>query len=167
MIFGTEEYNQLLVDIIHGKRHDLYEDTEDHACEMSVHIFGEKPEELLTRARPREDPEVTQYRLDNWEPITKSSADKAITIYSKIFNPNLYSIRWKTPNDNTKKLQEFILEYYPEHNSIVNFNKDVVLPKMFADPNAVQAVKPVRIPAKQTEAAEPTVVIYASCNVWY
>lgn len=88
MIYGTPEFEKLLKDVISNeKRHDNYECTVEHAEEMSWHLYGVKPEKLLNRTRPNEDPDITQYRLDNYEPITKSAADKAVHIVSKIFNP--------------------------------------------------------------------------------
>lgn len=174
MIYGTPEFDNILIKILkptgkdgEGYRHPTYKETCDHAEEMSWHMYGVKPEKLLRRVRPREDPEVTEYRLDNYEPTTKSAADKAIHITSKIFNPNLYSIRWKDENDSSKKLKDYTLEYYPHHNSIVNFAKDVLLRKMLADPNAVLAVKVLVLPENDSKAPEdPYAMVYGSPSIW-
>jgi hypothetical protein len=168
MIFGTPEHAQLLKDVIESKkRHPLYEDTVKHAEEMSVHIYGDRPYYLLERVRPREEEEVKSYRIENYEPTTKAGADKAIDIVSKIFNPTLYSIRWKDQNSQIDELKSYTFDYYPNYNSLVTYNKDVVLRKMLADPNGVMAVKPGAIPEDQAERIEPEVVIYGSPNVWY
>lgn len=168
MIYGTQDFAQLLKDIIHdGKRHDLYDITVEHAKEMGVHINGEKPIYLLERARPREDEEVRAYRLENYEPTTKSGADKAIKIVSKGFNPTLYSIDFKGESKESEELETYTMEYYPECNSIINFNRDVLLRKMLADPNGLAAVKPSDVPEDDTEKLEPIVVTYGSCAVWY
>lgn len=168
MIYGTPEFDELLKDVIsNAKRHDNYECTVDHAEEMSWHLYGVKPEKLLQRTRPNEDPDITQYRLDNYEPITKSAADKAVHIVSKIFNPNLYSIRWKDKNKVTDELRSYTLEYYPSYNSIVNFAKDVLLRKMLADPNGVAVVTVENVPDIQSERLHPVLKIYGSKSIFY
>lgn len=168
MIYGTQDFAETMKAIIKdGLRHPLYEATVKHADAMSIHIYGDKPDYLLTRARPREDDEVKAYRLENYEPTTKAGADKAIDIVSKIFNPTLYSVVWKDQNEKTKKLQGYTLEYYPVYNSIVAFDKDVLLRKMLADPNSVVAEKPSHIPENDAIMIEPVSVIYGSSAVWW
>jgi hypothetical protein len=168
MIYGSQEYAELLLAIIKdGLRHDLYEQTCDHAKKMSVHINGDKPIHLLELNRPREDEEVKDYRLENYEPTTKAGADKAIKIVAKGFNPNLYSIVWKDKSKEAEELEQYTLEYYPNCNSIVNFNKDVVLRKMLADANGLIAVKPEDVPEDDTEELQPVTVVYGSPCVWY
>lgn len=188
MVYGTPEFDDTLKRIISGPqsgdkkgyRHSCYDECCEHAEVMSWHIYGEKPEELLSRSRPREDPEVTKYRLDNYEPTTKSAADKAINIVSKIFNPNLYSIRWKDENGSAKQLKEYTMENYPEYNSVVNYTKDVLLRKMIADPNGVIGVKPKNYleyttvdqngetvtVARDSQQLEPVLVTYGSSCIW-
>lgn len=176
MVYGTEEFDETLKKIIKapnrskdskGYRHPCYEEACSHAEEMAWHLYGTTPDTLLDRVRPREDPEVTKYRKDNYEPITKSAADKAINIVSKIFNPNLYSIRWEKTSDSQKKLKEFTLDYYPEYNSVVNYTKDVLLRKMLADPNGLAAVNVDYVPdSTASELPPPRLVIYGSPAVW-
>lgn len=168
MIYGTAEFKTTLKGIMmDGVRHPLYQQSTAHAEAMGVHICGDKPDFLLKRTRPREDPEVTTYRIDNYEPTTKAGADKALDIVSKIFNPSLYSILWKDSNAEIKKLQGYTLEYYPVYNSVVTFDKDVLLKSMIADPNAVIAERPRVIPENDAVRAEPISVIYASRNVYW
>src|SRR5690606_31545428 len=118
-------------------RHDLYEQTVEHAKAMSVHINGEKPLYLLERARPREDEDVKAYRLENYEPTTKAGADKALDIVSKVCNPILSTIQWKEQTPEAAELEQYTSEYYPIYNSLLNFNKEVILKKMLADPNGI------------------------------
>lgn len=174
MIYGSEEFNNALIKLIkhshredgkHG-RHSCYDQCVEHAEEMSWHLYGVTPVDLLERVRPREDPAIKQYRIENYEPTTKSAADKAINVVSKIFNPNLYSIRQKEQTTSGKELWEYTMEYYPEHNSIVNFTKDVVLRKMLADPNGVLAVKPRYMPQTDAEQLQPMLLLFGSANIW-
>lgn len=168
MIYGTQEFAEKLKGIIKDDaRHPLYAESVAHAEAMSVHIYGDKPYFLLERSRPREDPEVQAYRVENYEPTTKAGADKAIDIVGKIFNPSLYSINFKNNNDQSSQLQKYTLEYLPVYNSLPNYNKDVTLRKMLADPNGVMAVKPAVVPESDAERIEPVIVIYGSPNVWY
>ena len=167
MIYGTQEFAERLKAVIKdGARHPLYSQTVEHAKAMAVHIYGEKPFYLLERARPREDDSVQTYRIENYEPTTKAGADKAIDIVGKIFNPTLYSITWKESNTQIKELQDYTLEYYPTYNSIATFDKDVVLRKMIADPNALMCVRPERVPENDAEKLKPVSIIYGSSAIW-
>ena len=171
MIFGSEEFNDLLALILKegGYRHPGYMESVEHAEEMSWHFYGVTPTELLRRARPNEDEEITEYRIENYEPHTKAAADKSVNITSKIFNPNLYSIRWGKDKDskNAQDLKSYLLDYYPKCNSVVNYTKDVLLRKMLSDPNAVIAIKPDDIPyGQQSVTIEPVPVIYGSSHVY-
>lgn len=168
MIYGNPDFYILLKQVIKDElRHDLYETTVEHAKNMSVHILGEKPVYLLEKNRPREDEETKMYRLDNYEPTTKAGADRAIKIVGKGFNPTLYSLVWKEKSPEAEDLEKYTLEYYPGCNSIINFNKDVILRKMLADPNGLVAIKPVDIPSDQSEKLEPITVVYGSSSIWY
>lgn len=167
MIYGEQEFNDTLIRIIRDKyRHPLYNESVKLAKEMSVHIFGDKPKELLARVRPGEDSEITGYRLENYEATTKAPAGRAVKIVSKIFNPNLSSIVFPPENENAKKLHDYTMYYYPVYNSLTVYNKDVTLRKMLADANGLMAVKPQRIPRNDAERVKPIVVIYGSENVW-
>lgn len=167
MIYGTEEFDDLLIEILkRGYRHSAYDETVEHAKEMSWHFFGVTPDELLNRARPNEDPAITAYRTDNYEPTTKAEADKAVTVTSKVFNPNLSSIRWETDTKDTKEIRDYTLEYYPEYNSVVNFTKDVLLRKMLSDPNGLVITRPLRIPTGQSDRLEPVMVIFGSSAIY-
>lgn len=180
MVYGTPEFDQVLLKIIKSTvvkadgtidsskayRHSCYEECCEHAEEMSWHLYGEEPTSLLERVRPRESDEVKTYRIENYEALTKASADKAINIISKIFNPNLYSIRWPDKSEGSKDLEKYTLEDYPTFNSIVNFTKDIVLRKMLADPNGVLAVKLQVIPENQSQLLEPIIVSYGSSSIY-
>lgn len=167
MIYGTPEFDEVMLDILKKDyRHPSYEASVKHAEEMSWHFFGDKPEGLLKRTRPNEDPEITAYRLENYEPTTKSAADKAIKITSKILNPNLFSIRWEKQSTQSEELRKYTLEDYPVTNSLPNFMKDVTLRKMLADPNAVIVATLAKVPESQTDVPKPILKIFGSKNVF-
>lgn len=173
MIYGTQEFDNYLIKLIKGSksedkkyRHPCYEAACEHAEEMSWHIYGVTPVDLLERVRPNEPPEVTKYRIENYEPTTKSAADKSLQVVSKIFNPNLSSVRWKDKNPESQELESYTLEYYPVYNSIVNYMQQVVLRKMIADPNGVVVAKLAEMPKLSTERVKPTLIVYGCENVW-
>jgi hypothetical protein len=169
MKYGTDDYSDLLRQIVqpNGKRHDLYKTTCAHAEAMGVHIYGDKPTDLLQRVRPREPDEIKKYREENYEPTTKSTANRGLSILAKIFNPWLYEIKWPDQSVNGKKLEDFTLQYYPRHNSIVSFLAQAGLKKMIADPNGVFAIKPKRTPQTDQEMVEPEVKVFGSHAIWY
>ena len=170
MIYGTDEYRQLLIEVCRTtkpKRHDLYEKTVELAEEMAVHLYGDKPISLLDKVRPGEDGSIKKYRLDIWEPLTQSAADKALTILSKIFNPNLWSIIFPKNNDRALELKKYTFDYYPVYNSLISYNKEVLFRKMLADGNAIQIVKPLKLPESTAERIKPIVELIGSKNIWY
>ncbi len=167
MIYGSQEFNDTLVRIIKEEyRHPYYEIACKLAREMAVHVYGDKPVELLNRVRPGEDDKIKDYRLANYEPTTKAPCGKAIKIVSKIFNPNLSSIIFPKDNEKAEQLKKYTMEYFPTYNSLTVYNKDVTLKKMIADANAVMAVKPQRRPRNDAERVKPVVVIYGCENVY-
>lgn len=175
MVYGSEEFDNTLINLLkystdkdgYKGKHACYQECVEHAEKMSWHLYGTTPVTLLERSRPREDPEVRDYRIANYEPTTKSAADKAINVVSKIFNPNLYSIRWKETSASGEELKKYTMEDYPAYNTLVNFTKDVLLRKMLADPNGVAVVKPGKMPETDAEQLNPIVVLFGSENIWY
>lgn len=168
MVYDSSEFKELIKSVtVDGMRHPHYHMACEHEEEMSVHINGDKPMKILERVRPREDVDVRAYRIESYEPITKAASDKAVHVLTKIFNPTLSSIRWKDQGDQIEKLKDYTLVNYPVYNSLQNYNKEVLLKKMLADPNGLMAVKPMEIPKSQTLMIKPKVVIYGSKNLWH
>lgn len=147
-------------------KHENYADCKNHAEEMSWHVYGKKPEKLLKRSRPREDPEIAQYRLDCYEPITQSVCKKALSIVHKIFDPNLYAIHWDE-SEQSKVLKDYTTEYYPVFNSIVNYLANFILKKMMADPNGVILVQPYNYILKGSDRVKPIATSYHSRDVYF
>lgn len=188
MIYGSADFKDRLLNMIvnsstyfmSDKKQDninaLYNDSYKHlaysiACshadDMAVHLYGDLPYKILNRVRPREDPETKAYRLASYESITKSTADKGLSIVAKIFNPSLYSIRFDEGNENADMLEDYAMEKYPYCGSVVNYVHEVGLRKMIADPNGVFTVKPQEYPTDQTIRVQPIIKIYGSKNIWF
>jgi len=168
MIYGTAEFNQLLLDMIQrDKRHDTYDQSVKKFADMKPHIYGSKPLDILRRTRPREPDEVKEYRIENYEATTKATASKAFSVLMKIFNPWFSEVRWKNQTSNGKALQDYALEYYPEHNSVIKFLSEAGMKRMIADANGVMAVRPMKKPDGELEQAKPVVIIYGSPAIWW
>jgi hypothetical protein len=146
-------------------KHENYAACRLHAEEMSWHVYGTKPERLLKRTRPREDPAITQYRLDSYEPITQSVCKKGLSIVHKIFDPNLYSIQFEDTKQ-AKELKEYTLDEYPKFNSIPNYLANFVTKKMIADPNGVILVQPYYYDISGAERVEPFATCYHSRDIF-
>jgi len=110
----------LLKDDGNDSKHENYRAAKDHFEEMSWHVYGTKPEKLLARARPREDPMIRGYRLESYEPITKSYCKKALSIVHKVLNSKIYLIRFTGEKKKEEEiLKAYTLEKYPRFNYFV------------------------------------------------
>lgn len=167
MIIDSQEFRDELLRLITDKdhKHSCYKDCCDHADDMAVHVYGANPTKILERVRPREDQATKDYRLQSWQPITKSTCQKGISILSKMANPSLYGIR---PGKGTEgaALYKYGMEEYPGFKSVVNYFFEAAMQKMLADPNGVFAVRPMIFPKTDVERAMPIIKVYGSRNVW-
>jgi hypothetical protein len=159
MIEVTEDY---LIGVEKGKvKHEYYDQTVDHAHEMGVHIEGDTPKKLLDITRPNEQDQVKKYRLDSYQPVTRSLSEKVINTINKVFNPRLWSFKWPdmpgTVGDDT--LEKYITEDLPYYRSIMNFVTETFTQKDFSDPNAAIIVMPQNFEIEDTELFEPVPVI--------
>lgn len=160
-----KKLRQLLGDDRHEYKHEHYKKSVELADEMSWHVYGKKPEALLKRTRPREDPEITKYRLESYEPITQSICKKGISILHKVFNSKLYSIRFDD-DQKSEELKMYTLENYPRFNSIVTYLSSYSLKKMIADPNGLFLVQPYDYSIKGNERVSPIVTCYGSKDIY-
>lgn len=171
----SEDLARILKDIVANfddkknekkKKHKNYIHAVEHMEEMEVHLYGEKPQELLKRVRPREDPAITDYRLQSYEPTTTSTAEKALSIVNKIFNPKLYSIRFDESQD-AEYLKDYSMVNYPGFNSVVHYLSAVGLKKTMADPNGVFLIQPNIFTLSETERINPIITYYESEDIHY
>lgn len=145
------------------ERHDHYKDCVDYATDMAVHAYGEKPERILERNRPRENPEVTEYRLESYEPKTKAKFQKALIVTKKMFNDTLYQIHW--PNENVISQEENTLEYYMNDVlDVLGYMQEEGLKQVIAQPNGVFAVLPGR-PQPEDQYPVPYLTSYEESRV--
>jgi hypothetical protein len=103
--------------------------------EMIVHTRGEKPAELLETRRPNEDPEVQEYRLKIYQPITKAAINRNIKRLHRIFSSANYTF------DLPESLREFIeetkFEIEGKTTAFIDFIYKHVIKRMIEDPNGL------------------------------
>lgn len=158
----------------HKFKHKGYEKAVNHAEEMAVHLYGVKPVALLERVRPREDPAITAYRLQSYEPTTTSTAGKALTICNKIFNPKLFGAK-PGEGEQGEQLFQYMMVEYPVFNSVIKYLSEFGMKKNMSDPNGVFLVEPSEIPYIQdgpeirvdvTKQILPIITAISSKDVW-
>lgn len=142
--------------------HKYYNICVEHAEDMSVHVDGEKPTKLLEINRPNEDPKIRQYRLDIWQPITKSLSDKVKNTLNKIFNPRLYRINFP---ESAEELSDYLLDNYPYYRSIINYLSGTFTEKDLADPNALMVILPESFEVEESQRFKPVPIIYHASQV--
>ena len=159
----TEQFTTFIMEVMKqgGKRHKYYKQTVEHHEDMKIHVEGCNPIKILDAKRPNEPDEIKQYRLDSYNPRTKSKCDKVISIVSRIFNPKIYTINFK----DAEELETYLTEEYPFYRSLMGFIKQTFIRKDFSDPNAVLAVLPKEWETDGTERFDPICYIYHSERV--
>lgn len=147
--FNSKEFKDYIAKLTQkdkAHRHHYYDESKDHACEMSVHISGTSPGHLIDAVRPNEPEEVKKYRVECWQPVTKSKSKKVISILNRIFNQRLYSIAFNPPPTGTIKDEEALDQYldkeFPFYRNLINYIKEVFTKRCLEDPNAVCVIKP-------------------------
>jgi len=156
-----EQATNYLSYIIDGNKHSYYDYTVEHAAEMSVHIKGDQPGALLNDYRPNEPAEIHDYRLRIWQPITKSSSKRAISVIQRINNSRYYSIDFPAqPDSITDTLETYLTTNYPRFDSLIHWLFDVALKDMLNDPNGV-----VDLDVPDNEYYQPYTFCYRSDQV--
>ncbi len=147
--------------------HVNYVENVDQARQMGVHLKGDKPGELLEVYRPNEPPEVRKYRLQIYEPITKSQGKRIINVLAKIQQDSNFSIQFPEQKNVEEKdtLQQYVTEDYPHFGSVTNWAFNVALKQDLIDANSLVVVKPLVIPDDNVTFLKPFTFIYRSDQV--
>ena len=96
---------------------------------MFVHTRGKNPGEILTKRRPNEDPEVQEYRLSIYEPITKGSINRAIDKLYRIFASANFSIQVSAELSEYLNDKKFMGQFF------YSYIQKFVMRRMIEDPN--------------------------------
>lgn len=135
-----------------------------HAEDMGVHIEGDLPVKLLNINRPNETPEVKEYRLAIWQPVTEGPSQKVINTFNKVFNPKGFQVKW--PNNNqAQTVEEYVNGEIPQYKSWLRFFTEAFTKKDFSDPNGIYAILPAEFDIEPTERFEPVPVFYPSDSI--
>lgn len=154
----------------------IYVPSVEMAQEVCVHSDGVFPEEKFKKARPNEEEISFQYRKENYEPVTESAWNNAISKVNRIWNERNFTIKWPETPDKFKSfpIEDYFTVDYPQYGSILSYFKSVFTPFKIKDPNAVIAIKPLFIPTKiereevvidQSIPVSPIGIIYESIQV--
>lgn len=99
--------------------------------DMAVHTRKLKPEELLLKRRPNEEPHIFEYRLCNYEPITYGSMNKALDVLYRIVTAINYKANYP----------DSIKQYISGPNffgySLDLFLQKIILKRDIEDPNGL------------------------------
>lgn len=148
-------------------RHENYDITVAQAHDMSVHIKGILPVDLIQTARPHEQAEALEYRLSTFEPVTKADSKKVINTLARIQN-SPSTIEWNEPSKKLggETLEKYVTEDYPFFGSVTNWIFKTMLKQDLADPNSVVAFKPLDEQLPENEFFSPFGFWYGSAKVW-
>jgi len=109
---------------------------ESERDEMRRHYEG-KPVEAIEKAFPNEDAEILKYRIDNYEPVTRSPLFRAIDEIWRMFTESRHSITVK--NEEFSKYSERVLW---DGHSFTQWLFRVGYAYRVVDPNGYICVKP-------------------------
>lgn len=118
--------NSELGRIKHPKHYQQWVEVRD---QMFVHTRGKNPGDILTKRRPNEDPEVQEYRLSIYEPITKGSINRAIDKLYRIFASANFSIQVSLELSQYLGAKKFNGQFF------YSYIQKFVMRRMIEDPN--------------------------------
>lgn len=127
--------------------------------EMGVHLLGESPEKLLNTLRPNEHPDILKYRLETYEPITKSDGKRILNALSKVQKQSSFSVDFESQEENS--LYSYVNDY-PAYGTLQKWVFDAALEYSLVDPNAYAVVFPIELPKTDTSFYKPIVKIFGS-----
>ena len=147
--------------------HSNYYDNVEQAQQMGVHIKGDNPRSLLEAYRPNEPKEVRDYRLQIYEPITKSEGKRIVNVLSKIQQSSNYSIKFPEQESvsEDENLESYTTENYPYFGSVVTWGFDIALKQGLIDANSLVVVMPLMIPDDNVSFLKPFTFVYRSDQV--
>lgn len=104
--------------------------------EMNVHLNGAKPYNLIGTRRPKEDTEIFNYRIANFEPITKGILRQAMDSLYRIFNDKNYELRL------SPSLNKYINSAEFNGFNFMTWIQRIAVYEMILDPNGIVVILP-------------------------
>lgn len=127
---------------------------------VSVHTQGRVAKKLIKKRRPYEDKEINEYRIANYEPITKGPFRRFKTNLSRVFAASQVTI--ETGNE---RVQEYIDGNNFQGMSLRSFWSRKLAGRMIDDPNGFIVWWVDRAPETPNERVSPTCFLVLSKNV--
>lgn len=127
--------------------------------EMAVHTRKRKPENLLLKRRPNEPEDVFQYRINNYEPITYGSMNKAFDSLHRMLTG--INAQLHITNEVVKKYMDtkkFM------RNTFDQFFTKIFLKRMIEDPNGFILWLPEKV-KNSSEAIKPIPKLMLSYSI--
>ena len=104
--------------------------------EMSVHLNGRYPVELIDTRRPKEDDERKKYRCDIYQPVTTGVISEALDSLFRIFNDQNYEIKVSS------ELEVILKDSRFNRLKFMSWIQSHVVKQMIVDPNSAIVVLP-------------------------
>lgn len=123
---------------------------------MIVHTREKLPEELIGQRRPYEPEDIQKYRLDSYEPITKSVINRAIQSLQRVFKTGTVDIKM------SDDLKEYVSSSNFKDADLFTYINRYVIRRMIEDPNGLLVWWPVfskdDIGASDSQEIKPVLV---------
>lgn len=147
--------------------HLNYYDNVEQSKQMGVHLKGDRPTDLLEAYRPNEPQEIRDYRLNVYEPITKSQGKRVVNVLSKIQQSSNYTIKFPEQNNvpTEENLESYTTENYPFFGSVESWGFSIALQQDLVDANSLVVVMPLQIPDDSVTYLKPYTFVYRSDQV--
>jgi len=155
-----------------NRRHSYYEDAVKNAEDLSIHMDGEFPEDLIGKARPGETETVMKYRKDIDQPITKDIMSRVVSLMQKGRRSPDFTIKFDLDNVPTtiregERPQDYLTTGFPEYTSVTNWMFQGLLRQYIVDSNAWVATQPVSFDiTSTTDYIKPVPIIYDADDVY-
>lgn len=136
MAFEIEQYNAEFFKRPPKETIPEKEEWVDVYDEMRVHTRGDSPGELFTTRRPNEDPDIYDYRMKIYQPITKGPINRSINKLHRIFMNANFSLKI------SEELKDYLKEKRFQKRNFFEFFHGSVTKRMIEDPNGYLAWLP-------------------------
>ena len=162
MAFEIEKYNADFFN--HPPKETLPEKAEWVRIykEMKVHTRGGSPGDLLSKRRPNEDPDIFDYRLTIYQPMTKGPMNRSIGKLHRIFMNANFSLKV------SEELKDYLAEKRFCKRNFFEYFHGSVTKRMIEDPNGYLAWIPDGIGlVDQTEKVDVIPDLIDSDRIWF
>ena len=168
----TEKYTQYLSALTKKdskKRHKFYDQGVELEKQLSWHVDGTTPKEILEKNRPSEPQATREYRLENYWPVTKSFSDRVLNTVGRAFSGNLFNIEYKpspTPliDEEEEGLSRYLENDIPFYGSLMAFMRESFTKHMFRSPNGLIAWFPVTR-VEEGDFSDPSPHLFTSAEL--